>query len=95
MSDTGARRPRHYVRICRAALLPQAAGTSGKDLFIRVFRRTQVEDSVIVPAVPEPVIVWIVSGAVVLQERELGGAWAANQIRAGDFSSPCPRAGWI
>jgi AraC family transcriptional regulator len=46
-----------------------------------------------VPAVPEPMIVWILSGAVVLEERDLGGEWTANRIAAGDFfltMSPTP-----
>jgi AraC family transcriptional regulator len=75
------------------AVVASSRGPSWKDLFIQIFRRPQVEDSVIVPAVPEPVIVWILSGAVVLEERELGGAWTASQIGAGDFfltMSPTP-----
>jgi AraC family transcriptional regulator len=67
------------------SVVASSSGHFWKDLFIQIFRRPQVEDSVIVPAVPEPLIVWILSGAVVLEERELGGAWTANQIAAGDF----------
>jgi AraC family transcriptional regulator len=75
------------------SVVVSSSGHVWKDSFIRIFRRPQVEDSVIVPAVPEPVIVWILSGAVVLEERELGGAWTAHQIAAGDFfltMSPTP-----
>jgi AraC family transcriptional regulator len=75
------------------SVIASSRGHSWKDLFIRIFRRPQVGDSVIVPAVPEPMIVWILSGAVVLEERELGGAWTASRIGAGDFfltMSPTP-----
>jgi AraC family transcriptional regulator len=67
------------------SVVAKSSGHVWKDSLIQIFRRPQAEDSVIVPAVPEPVIVWILSGAVVLEERELGGAWTANQIGAGDF----------
>jgi AraC family transcriptional regulator len=75
------------------SVVVSSSGHVWKDSFIRIFRRPQVEDSVIVPAVPEPLIVWILSGTVVLEERELGGAWTAHRIRAGDFfltMSPTP-----
>jgi AraC family transcriptional regulator len=91
-------RPERTSAEAMAAHLPgsvvvKSSGHVWKDSLIQIFRRPQVEDSVVVPAVPEPVIVWIVSGAVVLEERELGGAWTANQIEAGDFfltMSPTP-----
>jgi AraC family transcriptional regulator len=75
------------------SVVAKSSGRVWKDSLVQIFRRPQAEDSVIVPAVPEPVIVWIVSGAVVLEERELGGTWTANQIQAGDFfltMSPTP-----
>jgi AraC family transcriptional regulator len=75
------------------SVVASSSGHVWKDAFIRIFRRPPVEDSVIVPAVAEPLIVWILSGAVVLEEREPGGPWTANQIGAGDFfltMSPTP-----
>ncbi|NUP08238.1 MAG: helix-turn-helix domain-containing protein [Polyangiaceae bacterium] len=67
------------------SIVASSSGHCWKDLSVRIFRRPLEEDSVIVPAVPEPLIVWILSGSVVLEERELGGEWTANQIGAGDF----------
>ena len=32
------------------------------------------------PAVPEPLIVWILSGTAVVDEREFGGPWQANLV---------------
>ncbi|SCY92550.1 Cupin [Paracoccus tibetensis] len=37
------------------------------------------------PAVAEPLIVWIISGEAVVEERDLGGDWAACHVRTGDF----------
>jgi len=38
-------------------------------------------------------IVWVLSGEAVVEERELGAAWQAHRVKAGDFfltSSPTP-----
>ncbi len=75
------------------SVIASSSGHAWKDLSVRIFRRPSVEESVIVPAVPEPLLVWILSGAVVLEERELGGQWAAHAIGAGSFfltMSPTP-----
>lgn len=39
----------------------------------------------IVPAVAEPLIVWILSGSAIIDERELGGTWISNEVKVGDF----------
>ncbi|MDM0074816.1 AraC family transcriptional regulator [Variovorax sp. J2P1-59] len=60
---------------------------------MQVFLRRPVQESLIIPAVPEPLIVWVLSGSAVVEERELGGQWIANHVRAGDFfltTSPKP-----
>ena len=60
---------------------------------MQVFLRRPIQESLIIPAVPEPLIVWVLSGSAVVEERELGGQWMANPVRAGDFfltNSPRP-----
>lgn len=74
-------------------LLASSRGRPWKDLLVQIFRRRAVQESLIIPAVPEPLIVWVLSGSAVVEERELGGAWIANRVRAGDFfltTSPRP-----
>lgn len=67
-------------------LLASSDGRSWRDdLMVQIFSREVSETSVLVPAVPEPVVVWILSGAVVLEERDPGGEWSANRVEAGDF----------
>lgn len=64
-----------------------------RDLLVKIYTLQQIEDGVIIPSVAEPFLVWILSGEAVIEERELGGEWSANHVRAGDFyltTSPTP-----
>jgi AraC family transcriptional regulator len=70
-----------------------SGGEAWKDVLAQVFERRPVEDSFIIPAVPEPLIVWVLSGTAEVAERELGGEWKSNRVAAGDFfltTSPRP-----
>ncbi|MDP0490424.1 MAG: helix-turn-helix domain-containing protein [Verrucomicrobiota bacterium JB023] len=74
-------------------LIASSSGPAWKDVLVQIFSRQLFEDSVIVPAVAEPVLVWITSGTVILDERDIGGKWETNRISAGDFlltMSPTP-----
>jgi len=44
-----------------------------------------VAESVFYPAVAEPRLVRILSGAAVVEEREVGGSWLKTYVQAGDF----------
>lgn len=66
-------------------LIASSKGRPWRDLLVQIFARRPVQDSLIIPAVPEPLVVWVVSGAARVEERELGGEWMANEVRAGDF----------
>lgn len=68
-------------------------GRAWKDLLVQIFFRRRDQESILLPAVPEPFIVWILSGAARVEERELGGDWQAHDVTAGDFyltTSPRP-----
>lgn len=60
-------------------------GRAWKDLLIQTFERNRNQECLLIPAVPEPLIVWILSGCATVEERELDGAWTANRVAAGDF----------
>jgi len=62
-----------------------AASNGWKNLLIRIYSEPRVEESVIYPAVAEPRIVRILSGAAAVEERELGGPWLKTRVEAGDF----------
>lgn len=60
---------------------------------MQVFSRLKVQDPFLVPAVAEPLVVWVISGQACVEERDLGGEWEANTVRVGDFfltRSPTP-----
>src|SRR5260221_6397258 len=62
-----------------------AASNGWKNLVVRIYSEPRVEESVIYPAVAEPRIVRILSGAAVVEERELGGSWLKSRVEVGDF----------
>lgn len=68
-------------------------GPAWKDAFVQVFSRNRVQHPFLVPAVAEPLIVWVMSGSATVEERDLGGEWGANRVSVGDFfltNSPAP-----
>ena len=62
-------------------------------MFVQVFSRLKVQQPFLVPAVAEPLVVWVISGQACVEERDLGGEWMANTVKVGDFfltRSPTP-----
>ncbi|MFG1465124.1 AraC family transcriptional regulator [Xanthobacter sp. DSM 24535] len=73
--------------------LVSSDGPAWKDVFVQLFSRNRIQASFLVPAVAEPLIVWVMSGEVIVEERDLGGDWSASRVEAGDFfltRSPAP-----
>lgn len=63
------------------------------DMFVQVYSRLNKQEPFLVPAVAEPLIVWVISGEAVVEERDLDGDWVANTVTVGDFfltRSPTP-----
>jgi AraC family transcriptional regulator len=63
------------------------------DMFVKVYSRLNKQEPFLVPAVAEPLIVWVMSGEAVVEERDLDGEWVANNVTVGDFfltRSPTP-----
>ncbi len=63
------------------------------DMFVKVYSRLNKQEPFLVPAVAEPLIVWVISGEAVVEERDLDGEWVANTVTVGDFfltRSPTP-----
>ena len=68
-------------------------GPAWTDLFVQVFSRLKLQRPFLVPAVAEPLIVWVMSGRACVEERDIGGEWLANTVQVGDFfltQSPTP-----
>jgi AraC family transcriptional regulator len=60
-----------------------------KGLLVQIFHRHQQQNSLLIPAVPEPLLVWVVSGEARVGERELDGEWHYSQAKKGDFFLTC------
>jgi AraC family transcriptional regulator len=74
-------------------LLREHKAQAGDDIYVEILTRSAVQDEIVVPAVPEPMLVWIASGSALVEERPPGGAWLAVPVKRGDFyltTSPLP-----
>lgn len=77
----------------RGERLATSDGVSSKDILVEIFVRERSEAHVVVPAVAEPLLVWVLSGEAIVEERAGDGEWEANTVRRADFfltSSPDP-----
>ncbi|WP_010515670.1 helix-turn-helix domain-containing protein [Komagataeibacter oboediens] len=63
----------------------QSQGGAWKEAEAQIFRRPQHENEVLVPAVAEPLLVWIISGEAQIEERELTGEWTKSEVGSGSF----------
>jgi AraC family transcriptional regulator len=60
-------------------------GRSPRDALAQIFARNPVQDSFIVPAVAEPLLVCFLTGSATVEERSPGGDWMASEVGVGDF----------
>lgn len=54
-------------------------------MLVQMFRRQRTEHSVQVPAVAEPLLVWIMNGNARVEECVVGEVWQGKDVHAGDF----------
>lgn len=73
-----------HLRHIPGRLLAEA-GAASADLLVQTYSRAPLEEALLVPAVAEPLVVWIVSGAAEVEERDPGGPWLSNRVSRGDF----------
>ncbi len=55
------------------------------DLFVQVYSRHSHQEAFLVPAVAEPLIVWVMSGEAHVEERDVDGEWSEAHVKVGDF----------
>ncbi|TFZ33400.1 AraC family transcriptional regulator, partial [Pseudomonas syringae] len=70
-------------------------GPAWDDMFVQVYSRLKKQEPFLVPAVAEPLIVWVISGEAIVEEREIDRDWVTNTVTVGDFfltRSPTPYA---
>lgn len=64
---------------------PLPLGLQMPDVVMHRFSHRSIVEPILVPAVVEPLLVWVLSGAARVEERDLGGEWRASCVKAGDF----------
>jgi AraC family transcriptional regulator len=60
-------------------------GRAPREALAQIFVRDPIQDSFIVPAVAEPLLVCFLTGSATIEERSPGGDWLASEVGAGDF----------
>jgi AraC family transcriptional regulator len=77
--------PHGHENYIAGRTLMSGDGPAWTDIFVQVFSRLPIQEPFLVPAVAEPMVVWVMSGEALVEERDLGGEWTANGVTAGDF----------
>ena len=72
----------HYLPGTPQALPPRP---QMQDVVVLRFSHRSIVEPILVPAVVEPLLVWVLAGAARVEERALGGEWEASDIKVGDF----------
>ncbi|HEX8544044.1 MAG TPA: AraC family transcriptional regulator [Pseudomonas sp.] len=85
-----ARIPAHEMPDYLPAGAYQAAGRladpfADPDVQLQLYTHHSTEQTLIVPAVAEPLLVLVLSGSALVQERAVGQDWVANAVTADDF----------
>ena len=74
-------------------LLATGSGPAWTDVLVEIYARRRTEACLVVPAVAEPLVVLILSGHALVEEREFGGTWTGRTVCAGEFfltTTPAP-----
>ena len=69
----------------RGQRLAASEDVFSNDVLVQIFTRERIEQSFVVPAVAEPLIVWVLCGSATIEEREPGKEWLASEVTKGDF----------
>ena len=54
-------------------------------VLVEIYARQRVEEGVLVPAVAEPLLAWILPGSALVEERDFGGTWTRRRSPPGSF----------
>lgn len=65
--------------------LVNSDGPAWNDIFVRIFDHIPNQPPFLVPAVAEPLLVWVISGDAIVEERDIGGEWLASRVSGGEF----------
>lgn len=85
--------PAALARYFPDSLLNEGRGVAWGKVTVQFISHQPSQRAVLVPAVAEPLLVWVVSGAARVDEREGDGEWMSSSASRGDFfltHSPTP-----
>lgn len=87
ISDTHQQRiPAHQMPDYLPSAAYQASGHRlDSDVQIQIYKHRTTTRNLIIPAVAEPLLVFVVAGAAVVEERVEGEAWTSSAVAADDF----------
>ena len=74
-----------FQEVIPGEVIREQRAESADDVFVQLLSRRWYQENIVIPAVPEPLLVWIVSGEAMVEERLLGGEWTGNKVFEGDF----------
>lgn len=77
--------PRGLEQFIAGRTLLSGDSLAWSDLFIQIYARHRNQDAFLVPAVAEPLVVWVMSGEALVGERDLDGDWSSAHVKVGDF----------
>ncbi|WP_217474269.1 helix-turn-helix domain-containing protein [Stutzerimonas stutzeri] len=55
------------------------------DVVVQFFKHHSITEPVLIPAVAEPLLVIVMAGSAIVDERSPGGEWVSTEVQAGDF----------
>ncbi len=60
-------------------------GAAWQNILVEVHNRNPVEQTLLIPAVAEPQLIWQISGHLQCSDRDLGGEWNTHEVTPGDL----------
>lgn len=60
-------------------------GPAWQNILVEIHNRNPVEQTLLIPAVAEPQLIWQISGHLMCSDRDLGGEWNTHEVVPGDL----------
>jgi AraC family transcriptional regulator len=60
-------------------------GPAWQNILVEIHHRNPVEQTLLIPAVAEPQLIWQISGHLLCSDRDLGGKWNTHKVEPGDL----------
>lgn len=81
-SHTSAVKHREYFP---GKMVHLGEGPAWQDIIVEVHHRSPVTQTLLIPALAEPQLIWQISGHLLCSDRDLGGEWSTHKVEPGDL----------